>query len=195
MLAGADLIIAEACRKAGGQVLFIDDPGSEAAEKIGGRFTTTSAFGIEPEDLWILNIRPSFCLIVIAKPRTARDLFRVLASADRFLAEGGTILICSYSAPDGGGVENRFEATEIFLGSYPGYERRPLAAGVVELKKASVVSKPAFHTDKKRVISLAVFGTGGYWQYLGSYIRAHQDRKSTRLNSSHIQKSRMPSSA
>ena len=35
-----------------------------------------------------------------------------------------------------------------------------------------------------------------YWQQEASYaIRATLDRKSTRLNSSHIQKSRMPSSA
>ena len=38
--------------------------------------------------------------------------------------------------------------------------------------------------------------TGEVWQYMGHVRRANgRDRKSTRLNSSHIQKSRMPSSA
>ena len=41
------------------------------------------------------------------------------------------------------------------------------------------------------VLLIAAFGVWG----IGDIFRGDKDRKSTRLNSSHIQKSRMPSSA
>ena len=41
----------------------------------------------------------------------------------------------------------------------------------------------------------SMLGTGLYHSDMKAYILEMQDRKSTRLNSSHIQKSRMPSSA
>lgn len=156
ILANADLIVAEASRVAAGKVLYAD----------------------QYDDLWL--IKDQFNLIVIAKPRTARDLYRTLVYADPLLASGGVILLLPYTPPDGGAGENRFEATEIFLGVHSNYERRPLLAGVVELKKRKTVRDACSNTQSqvkaiafKKVISLAVFGTGGYWQYLGAYVRAH----------------------
>ena len=37
--------------------------------------------------------------------------------------------------------------------------------------------------------------TGGHWMSMVGYDQSHSDRKSTRLNSSHVALSRMPSSA
>ena len=51
------------------------------------------------------------------------------------------------------------------------------------------------HLFSGRYKSLLVGGEGGYLRTVCDYVHLNPDRKSTRLNSSHIQKSRMPSSA
>ena len=61
------------------------------------------------------------------------------------------------------------------------------------------VSRAAFYAiacDPARSVAVeACAGAGKTWMLVSRMLRALLDRKSTRLNSSHIQKSRMPSSA
>ena len=64
---------------------------------------------------------------------------------------------------------------------------------VPRLMTAYYTSKPDPSVREQRV----AFGTSGHRgsAFDRAFNEAHVDRKSTRLNSSHIQKSRMPSSA
>ena len=76
--------------------------------------------------------------------------------------------------------------------------------GFVQITQKTLVSLFPFFLFSGiiRVISLSVFSELGYINqlfsvsdWLPAFKITGQDRKSTRLNSSHIQKSRMPSSA
>lgn len=145
-------VVRQLCQQAGGRVLFVDDDSTRPELR---------------EDSFSFSLPDSFSLLVLEKPRTARELYRALVLNDRRVVQGGKILILPYSPPDNGSGENRFEATEIFLGVHREYVRQLLPGGIVELRKGKDGARA------KRVISLAVFGEGGYWRYLGTYIRAH----------------------
>ena len=78
--------------------------------------------------------------------------------------------------------------------------RMPLYAGYLALFYHSGLSDPEFFDIAKRAnigLSLAVLALLGvlFARQLPAHAAINLDRKSTRLNSSHIQKSRMPSSA
>lgn len=160
---------------------------------------TIESTGLQPEELWAVTSAPAFNLVVLSRSRTARDLYRVLALVERLVQPGGRILILPYAPPGNAVAENRFEATEAFLGVYPGWTRCLRGGNVVELRKGATVDADAdsgaSRLDSpmvasvdggreaplstmttgtgKRVISLAVFGAGGYWTYLPAFVRAH----------------------
>ncbi|MDP3768603.1 MAG: hypothetical protein Q8S13_11370, partial [Dehalococcoidia bacterium] len=157
---------------------------------------TIASTGMEPHELWAVTSEPAHQLAVLSRPRTARDLYRVLALLERLILPGGAILLAPYQPPDGA-AENRFEATEVFLGVYPTWTRCLRGGNVVELRKGGVAATvndsgasrfdnpavgvvgggreaPLFNPSTgKRVISLAVWGEGGYWAYLPAFVRAH----------------------
>lgn len=177
-----------------GRVLLVDQSATvlyEASSAAPSRFVDLTALGVEPEEMWLLETG-KINLAIVSKPRPPRDLFRVLALLHRVIAPGGTVLVLPYEPTVDLPVECRYEAIETFLGAYGSeWERRALGAAVVELRKgtsstgakakefhlvesaARFVVEPAPSGVGKRVISLAIFGDGGYWQYLPAYIRAH----------------------
>mgnify|MGYP001613412756 CR=1 FL=1 len=106
-----------------GRTLLVDD-----LDVAGDGIVRLSETGIAPADLWLHA--GAYHLAVLSAPRSARDLFRVLSLLERLIVPGGRILILPYATTDG--PENRFEATECFMGVYPGWERQPVGA-VVEL--------------------------------------------------------------
>ncbi len=132
------------------------------------------------DELW--TVCEQFKLVVISRSREPRELYRVLSLLEHLITPGGIILLPRDVAP-GDVTENRFEATEAFLGVYPNWTRCLRSGNVVQLKKNSEVSsKSQTSVSKnrderqrggKRVISLAIFGEGGYWAYLPAYVRAH----------------------
>lgn len=167
--------------EAGGHTLLVD-----AAVGLHPADENIHLLEMDPLDLWVGDHGvPPVKTAVVSKPRTARDLYRVLANLERLVVPGGSILIAPYATE--AGPENRFEATEVFLGVHPGWERNLVNGSTVELKKATAAvsvtkTPPQLHIRgelaiktpaTKRVVSLAVFGERRYWRYLGCYIRAH----------------------
>lgn len=160
----------------GGQnTLLVDD----LAGVEGSGVAKLSDLGLVPYSLWtddhyLRDVKTA----VVSKGRTSFDLYRVLENIERFVVPGGTILILPYG---GDAPENRFEATEIFLGVHPGWSRSLIHGNAVELRKigATPDADVQRHVNalagkaSKRVISLALFGDGGYWSGVNVTVRAH----------------------
>lgn len=178
-------IIRAVHRATGGPTMLLDEHDADAARQaLGDGFALLSESGIDPSELWLSSRTPFLNLAVAGRPRTARDLFRVLSLVEPMIAPGGTILLMPYTPPDGG-AENRVEATEVYLGVHPDWAGRLLDANVVELRKRGAPlldekpdtgdgsGAPPVLVPRRRVISLSVFNDGPYWQYLGAFVRAH----------------------
>lgn len=178
-------VVADAVQVASPNVLIVDDGGA----RISGA-ASLSDLRLEPEEMWALPSTKNLKLAVVAKPRTAAELYRILSLLERLVLPGGSILILPYAPVENEAAETRFEATEIFLGVYPEWTRNLEGGNVVRLRrqaeqkvevtvpKVATVSRsrtPAVPlvSKNKRVVSLAVWGTGGYWRYLGAFVRAH----------------------
>ena len=137
-----------------GRTLLVDDlPPSALDEEHGiGRL---SASGRAPNELWMQPAAPpSLHLAAIGAPRPARELYRVLASLERMITPGGRILILPYETADSG-PENRFEATECFLGVFPGWDRTALACNVVELRKEMPLSTSGKYLTDADILKLS----------------------------------------
>lgn len=85
-------------------------------------------------------------LVVLSATRTGRELFRVLALVERLVAPGGKILLVPFASEES--EDTRAEATEVFCGAYPEWTRRPIEAGVVELRKAEAYARFARGGDE-----------------------------------------------
>lgn len=136
--------------------LLVDEDLASAFEGERGVFQLSKT-KLTPKDMWACRGVGTLKLIVFSAPRSAKELFQVLALSERLIQPGGAILVLCRATDYA--TETRIEATEIFCGAYSGWERRLIDGFVIELQKKKVEVPVVVEESKlkKKVVSLSIF--------------------------------------